>query len=930
MENNNPTLKLYEVRENNLKIDYLEIPTNALVCITGLSGSGKSSLAFDTIYAEGQRRYIESLNAYTRQFFGKIKKPKIKLIENISPAIAIEQRNNVRTPRSTVGTITEIYDFIKLLYAKIGKIISPISGKIIKKHSPEDVYDYLLTRTLGDKIFILVPFPYNSSIEKLKAEGFTRIFYENKLIFFDEINELSFFKNSSVYLFIDRAIMQENKSETINRLKPSIELAFKKFEQCIVFIENEQLFEIFTSSLFQEGIQYLEPSVELLSFNHSLGACPTCSGYGTILGIDPDLVVPDPNLSVYDGAIAPWRGEKSSELLREFLSVAHKYNFPVHTPYKELTEEQKQLLWNGGPDFWGINQFFDYLMKHPHKIQNRIMVAKYRGRTTCPTCKGARLRKEALWIKIQGKNIADLSRMQINQLYDFFQHLSLTTTEKEIAQNILQEIKSRLSFLMQTGLEYLTLERPASTLSGGEMQRIQLTRALGSNLTGSMYILDEPTIGMHPHDINKLINVLKSLRDLGNTVIVVEHDEDVIKQSDFIVELGPEAGTNGGNVVFTGSFNELIQTASTHTARYFRSEEIIPIPSSRRTSKYFIHLKHASRHNLKNIDLSFPLHAITAITGVSGSGKSTLVHFELVPALLKFLHQPSDIQPYASLDGDLQLIKNVVVVDQKPITTSSRSNPATYIKAFDDIRTIFSQHPLAMKRHYTPKFFSFNAPGGRCENCQGTGEIEIEMQFLPNVKIVCEVCQGKRYKEEILEIEIHGKNLNDIFNLTIDEAIEFFTALDYPLYQKWAQQAAQKLKILQQIGLGYIKVGQNLNTLSGGELQRLKLASYLQKASTEHTLFIFDEPTTGLHYYDIQKLYQAMNELIKRNNTVIFIEHNMELVKCADYIIELGPEGGDKGGYLIYQGNISGILKVKNSKTAPFLQEKLYYSSINA
>lgn len=915
------SIKLYVVKENNLNIDYLEIPTNKLICITGLSGSGKSSLAMDTIYAEGQRRYIESLSAYTRQFFGKIKKPNVKVIEGLSPAIAIERKHSVRTPRSTVGTITEIYDYLKLLFAKIGKIISPISGKIIKKHTVEDVVQYLFSLPPGEKIYILAPIPYSYSIAGLKEEGFSRIFSRGKLLFLDELPFDFSLHQEQTYLFLNRFILKEDKEQSIKQIIPSTELAFKKFDQCVLYLDHSNTFEIFTTSLFQENIQYVEPSVELLSFNHTYGACPTCNGYGSILGIDPELVIPDPNLSVFEGAIAPWRGEKSRQLLYEFLSVASKYNFPVHTPYKDLTEEQKQLLWHGSSDFWGINDFFEYLEKHPHKIQNRIMLAKYRGKTICPSCKGARLRQEALWIRVNGKNIAELSNMQISSLHSFFENLSLTEDEEKISHHILREIKSRLGFMLHTGLDYLTLNRSASTLSGGEMQRLLLTRALGSNLTGSIYILDEPTIGIHPHDTYKMIKILKNLVNIGNTVIVVEHDEDIIQHSDHIIELGPEAGSQGGKVVFSGNFRELISFANTHTARYFRKEEGLPTPVSRRKPIHFINIIGAKRHNLKNINVSFPLHAITAITGVSGSGKSTLVHYELYPALLRALELPSEIQPTCKIEGNINLVKNVSALNQKNISTSSRSNPATFIKAFDDIRQIFALHPLSRQRGYTAGNFSFNSPGGRCETCQGTGEIEIEMQFLSNVKLICETCQGKRYKEDVLEIEILGKNLYDLLNLTIEETIAFLSHLSHP-YDKWAKNAIQKLNILSQIGLGYVKLGQNLSTLSAGELQRLKLASYMHKNTTEHTIFIFDEPTTGLHYHDIAKLYEAMNALVQNNNTVIFIEHNMELVKCADYIIELGPEGGENGGFIIYEGPIQGIIHKPESKTAPFLKEK--------
>ncbi|MCX7697051.1 MAG: excinuclease ABC subunit UvrA, partial [Bacteroidales bacterium] len=885
-------IKIYEARENNLKIDYLEIPTNKLICITGLSGSGKSSLAMDTIYAEGQRRYIESLSAYTRQFLGKIKKPNVKSIEGLSPAIAIERKHSIRTPRSTVGTITEIYDYLKLLFAKIGKIVSPVSGKIIKKHTIEDIQQFLFSVPIGEKIFILSKIPLHHSLSSLKEDGFSRIFVDGKLYFLDEISPDFSLHSENVYLFIDRFIIREDKNESIKRIIPSVELSFQKFNECILFSVNSGKYEVFTTSLFQEGIQYLEPSVELFSFNHTYGACPTCNGYGNILGIDPNLVIPDPNLSVFDGAIAPWRGEKSRQLLHEFLAVASKYKFPVHTPYKNLTEEQKNLLWNGSSDFWGINDFFNYLEKHPHKIQNRIMLAKYRGKTTCPSCKGSRLRQEALWIKINGKNIAELSQMQISLLANFIENLQLSEYEEKISYNILREIRNRLNFMLNTGLDYLTLDRPASTLSGGEMQRILLTRALGSNLAGSIYILDEPTIGIHPHDTHKMIRILKNLVNYGNTVIVVEHDEDIIRHADFIIELGPKAGNSGGKVVFSGHFNELIQNTKTHTSRFFRKEEFLPLPSSRRKSSLFIHLYGAKRHNLKNIHVSFPLHAITAITGVSGSGKSTLVHYELYPALLRLLGLPVEMQPTCKIEGDIEWVKNVTAFDQKNISTSSRSNPATFIKAFDDIRQIYALHPISKQRGYTAGNFSFNSPGGRCETCQGTGEIEIEMQFLANVKLICESCQGKRYKEDVLDIEIQGKNLYDLLNLTIDEAINFLEQLRSP-YEKWAKNAIQKLSILRQIGMGYVLLGQNLSTLSTGELQRLKLASYMQKSSTEHTIFIFDEPTTGLHYHDIIKLFEAMETLIQHNNTVIFIEHNMELVKCADYVIELGPEGGE-------------------------------------
>tara|TARA_R110000868_G_scaffold173153_3_gene409202 strand:+ start:3481 stop:6267 length:2787 start_codon:yes stop_codon:yes gene_type:complete len=906
---------------HNLKNIDVVIPRNKLVVITGLSGSGKSSLAFDTLYAEGQRRYVESLSSYARQFLGRLNKPKVDYIKGIAPAIAIEQKVNSTNPRSTVGTTTEIYDYLKLLFARIGNTYSPVSGEEIKKDTVTDVLKYLKTFSEREKLLLLAPIhleegrTIEDKLNALNQQGYARIKVNKEVVRIDEVKRIN--KKDSLLLVVDRIIIKDEE-DFLNRLADAVQTAFFEGKgECIIETLSDNKQRHFSNKFELDGIQFLEPNVHLFSFNNPYGACPKCEGYGDIIGIDDDLVIPNTGLSVYESAIFPWRGESMSWYKDQLVNNSHKFDFPIHKPYFELTDAQKQLIWDGNQYFEGLNSFFAELESKAYKIQNRVMLSRYRGKTKCKTCNGKRLRIEANYVKIAGVTITDLVEMPLDKLTNFFNQLELNDYDTQIANRLLKEINNRLSFLANVGLDYLTLNRKSNTLSGGESQRINLATSLGSSLVGSMYILDEPSIGLHPKDTERLIIVLKQLRDLGNTVIVVEHDEDIMKAADSIIDIGPEAGTFGGHVVAHGTYDDILASESL-TAKYLNDTLKIEVPKKRRTSKYYVDIKGARENNLKNIDVHFPLGMLTVVTGVSGSGKSTLIKKILYPALQKKLTDFGD-KPgqFTSLEGEFTNIKQIEFVDQNPIGRSSRSNPVTYIKAYDDIRALFSKQKLSTIRNYQPKHFSFNVDGGRCETCKGEGEVTIEMQFMADVHLECETCKGKRFKKEVLEVTYAGKNIDDILNLTIDDAVDFFKANDQT-------KIKNKLQPLQDVGLGYVTLGQSSSTLSGGEAQRIKLASFLGKGNNkDKTLFIFDEPTTGLHFHDIQKLLKSFNALIENGHSIIVVEHNLELIKCADYIIDLGPKGGETGGNLVAQGTPEDIIKVKASETGKYLKEKL-------
>ena len=906
---------------HNLKNISVVIPRNKLVVITGLSGSGKSSLAFDTLYAEGQRRYVESLSSYARQFLGRLNKPKVDSIKGISPAIAIEQKVNSTNPRSTVGTTTEIYDYLKLLYTRIGKTISPISGKEVKKDNVTDVINFLKEFKEGEKLLLLAPIilekgrTIENKLLALLQQGYARIKLGDRIVRLDDLKGEKLPKK--IYLVVDR-IITKNDEDFLNRLADAVEIAFfeGKGELQIENISNSSL-TVFNNRFEADGISFLSPNIHLFSFNNPYGACKTCEGYGDVIGIDSDLVVPNTALSVFENAIFPWRGESMSWYRDQLVNAAYKFDFPIHKPWFELSEDQKLLVWEGNEHFRGLNDFFEELTSKSYKIQNRVMLSRYRGKTICNTCKGKRLRKEASYVKINGTSLQELVELPLEKVIDFFNCIQLNKYDKEIAKRLLIEINNRLEFLNKVGLNYLTLNRKSNTLSGGESQRINLATSLGSSLVGSMYILDEPSIGLHPKDTERLIEVLKSLRDLGNTVIVVEHDEDIMKAADEIIDIGPEAGSFGGEVVATGNYKNLLKSNSL-TAQYLNGTLSIEIPAQRRTSENSIQLFGARQHNLKNIDVQFPLGCFTAITGVSGSGKSTLVKKILYPAILKevggYGEKPGQ---FSKLEGNFSSIKNVEFVNQNPIGRSSRSNPVTYIKAYDDIRSLFSKQKLADIRGYKPKHFSFNVDGGRCEKCKGEGEVTIEMQFMADVHLECDACKGKRFKKEVLEVQFHKKNIHDVLQMTVEDAIHFFST-------NGETKITNKLQPLQDVGLGYVQLGQSSSTLSGGEAQRIKLASFLIKGTTkEKTLFIFDEPTTGLHFHDINKLLKSFYALLDKGHTVIVVEHNMDLIKCADHVIDLGIDGGEKGGELIAQGTPEEVAKDKKSYTAAYLSEKI-------
>lgn len=907
---------------HNLKDINVIIPRNKLVVITGLSGSGKSSLAFDTLYAEGQRRYVESLSSYARQFLGRLNKPKVDYIKGIAPAIAIEQKVNSTNPRSTVGTSTEIYDYLKLLFARIGKTFSPVSGKEVKKETVSDVVNFVKSFPEGEKILLLAPVfveegrTTEQKINVLQQQGYSRIKVKDQVLRIDQA-DLSDIDPKTLFLVVDRIINKDDE-DFINRLGDAVQTAFFEGKgELFLEILSEKKIKQFSNKFELDGISFLEPNVHLFSFNNPYGACPKCEGYGDVIGIDEDLVIPNTALSIYENAIFPWRGDSMSWYRDQLVNHSHKFNFPIHKPYFELNQEQKNLLWNGNEYFEGLNDFFSFLESKAYKIQNRVMLSRYRGKTKCSLCKGKRLRPEANYVKVGNTTITHLVEKPITQVIDFFEALELTTSDIEISKRLLTEIKNRLGFLSKVGLDYLTLNRKSNTLSGGESQRINLATSLGSSLVGSMYILDEPSIGLHPKDTLKLIEVLKSLRDLGNTVIVVEHDEDIMKAADEIIDIGPEAGTQGGEVVATGTFEDILKSDSL-TAKYLNNSMQIKVPGKRRASKYYVDILGARENNLKNVDVRFPLGVFTAVTGVSGSGKSTLVKKILYPAILKEIGGYGEkAGQFTKIEGEFKNISSVEFVDQNPIGRSSRSNPVTYIKAYDEIRNLFSTQKLSKIRDYKPKHFSFNVDGGRCQTCKGEGEVTIEMQFMADVHLVCETCNGKRFKKEILEVTFADKNIDDVLNMTIDTAVDFFQS-------NGQNKINSKLKPLQEVGLGYVQLGQSSSTLSGGEAQRIKLASFLVKGtSSEKTLFIFDEPTTGLHFHDIQKLLTSFNALIAKGHSVIVIEHNMDLVKCADYVIDLGLEGGETGGYLVAKGTPEEIADNTHSFTSRFLKEKL-------
>ncbi|OBQ54129.1 excinuclease ABC subunit UvrA [Tamlana sp. s12] len=906
---------------HNLKNIDVTIPRNKLVVITGLSGSGKSSLAFDTLYAEGQRRYVESLSSYARQFLGRLNKPKVEYIKGIAPAIAIEQKVNSTNPRSTVGTTTEIFDYLKLLFARIGKTYSPISGLEVKKDTVTDVVNYIKTFPEGEKMLLLAPIilekgrSMEDKLKTLNQQGYSRVKVNNDVFRIDQVENIS--KSDTFFLVVDRIVKKESE-DFYNRLADAIQTAFYEGKGSC-FIENlsANTQHHFSNKFELDGLTFFEPNVHLFSFNNPYGACPKCEGYGDIIGIDEDLVIPNTGLSVYENAIFPWRGESMSWYKDQLVNHSHKFDFPIHKPYFELTEDQKQLIWTGNQYFEGLNTFFSELEAKAYKIQNRVMLSRYRGKTKCKACQGRRLRTEANYVKISDATISDLVEMPLDQLALFFKQLQLNEYDLKVAKRLLTEINNRLEFLSNVGLDYLTLNRKSNTLSGGESQRINLATSLGSSLVGSMYILDEPSIGLHPKDTEKLISVLKSLRDLGNTVIVVEHDEDIMKASNNIIDIGPEAGTLGGEVVAQGGFKTILKSESL-TAKYLNGTLNIEVPKTRRTSKYYIDILGARENNLKNIDVRFPLGMLTVITGVSGSGKSTLVKKILYPVVQKKLTDFSDkAGQFTALEGNFSNINHIEFVDQNPIGRSSRSNPVTYIKAYDDIRALFSKQKLSNIRNYQPKHFSFNVDGGRCESCKGEGEVTIEMQFMADVHLECETCKGKRFKKEILEVTYGGKNIDDILNLTIDDAIHFFEANEQT-------KIKNKLQPLQDVGLGYVTLGQSSSTLSGGEAQRIKLASFLGKGNNkEKALFIFDEPTTGLHFHDIQKLLKSFNALISKGHSIIVVEHNIDLIKCADFIIDLGPGGGENGGNVVATGTPEDIIKIESSEIGKYLKEKL-------
>lgn len=910
-------IELKGVRVHNLKNVSLEIPLNQLVVITGVSGSGKSSLAFDTLYAEGQRRYVESLSAYARQFLGRLNKPECDYIKGIPPAIAIEQKVNTSNPRSTVGTSTEIYDYLKLLYARVGRTFSPISGKEVKRYTADDICRYILEGNDGKTAIIMCheTDATKEHLDLLLTQGFSRVKYGEEFVRISDLRERDDLEaQQAFHLVIDRVHVNLER-DTIARLTDSVETAlYEGNGECEIEIDGH--IQSFSNRFEADGMLFQVPDVNMFSFNSPLGACPRCEGYGRVLGIDEDLVVPNKSLSVYDDAVMCWRGEKMKEWKHYFIEGAHRLNFPVHKPYYELTPKEKDVLWKNER---GIYAFFHFLESQKYKIQNRVMIARYTGKTRCPDCQGTRLKQEASYVRIGGKAITELVEMPVSELKTFFDQLQFPEHDHTIADRVLPDIRDRLGFLVDVGLGYLTLNRLSSTLSGGESQRINLATSLGSALVGSLYILDEPSIGLHSRDTERLISVLKRLRNLGNTVVVVEHDEDIIRAADHVIDVGPLAGRLGGEIVFQGTLQQM-KEADTLTAAYLDGRQQIPVPSRRRNFVHSIILSGATENNLKNVTIHLPLNVITAVTGVSGSGKSTLVKTILVPALKKVYGEyPERAGSFDKLSGDLQAISAVEYIDQNPIGKSSRSNPVTYLKAWDDIRKIYADQRLAKMNGFKPAYFSFNVPGGRCEECQGEGIIKVEMQFMADVYLECEHCKGRRFKEEVLEVKYRDKNIYDILEMTVNQAVEFFSEGNTHA----EQGIVSKLQKLIDVGLGYIKLGQSSSTLSGGESQRVKLAYHLSLENAAPTLFVFDEPTTGLHFHDIHKLMESLNALIDRGHTVLIIEHNMDVIKCADYIIDLGPDGGEDGGNVLFEGTPERLVLCENSHTGKFLAEKL-------
>ena len=925
-------IEIHGARVNNLKNIDLRIPKNKLVVITGLSGSGKSSLAFDTIYAEGQRRYVESLSSYARQFMGRLSKPDVDLITGLSPAIAIQQRTMTSNPRSTVGTTTEIYEYLKLLYARIGKTFSPVSGKEVKRNQVGDVVDFILQQT-GKAVYILAPviIPEGRTLQEhlniLLQQGFNRLIINEKQIRIEDyLKEKGKAKPDDIRIMVDRLKVNKESSELIGQMSDSVQTAFYEGKgECIILIDNQgdRQETLFSSRFEADGITFEPPTTHLFAFNNPYGACKTCEGFGTVIGIDEDLVVPDKSLSIYDNAIACWRGEKMSEFRDHFIKVAHYFDFPIHKPYFQLSEEQKDTLWKGNKYFIGINDFFKDVESQSYKIQYRVMLSRYRGKTICPDCHGKRLRPEANYVKINGKSITDLTTMSIGSLKEFFTDLKLSESESSIAERLLIEIRNRIDFLMEVGLGYLTLNRASNTLSGGESQRINLATSLGSSLVGSTYILDEPSIGLHSRDTQQLIKVLRRLRDIGNTVIVVEHDEEIIRAADEIIDIGPYAGRFGGELVFQGDIKAMEQSGQSLTAQYITGKMEIPVPKHRRKWNNAIEFVGCLEHNLKNINVKIPLNVLTVVTGVSGSGKSSLVNNIIYTSLKKMYGGTTEkTGSFGSIRGSIQAIQSVEMIDQNPIGKSTRSNPVTYVKAFDDIRNLFAEQKLSKMRGLKAGYFSFNVPGGRCDNCEGEGILKVEMQFMADVFLECDVCHGQRYKEEALEIKFLDKNIFDILEMSIDEAIEFFSQPNE--YKNYTDRIILKLKPLQDVGLGYLKMGQPSSTLSGGEAQRIKLASFLVNGTNERpTLFIFDEPTTGLHFHDVNKLLAAFEALINNGHSLIVIEHDPDVIKTADWVIDLGPEGGDAGGNIVFAGTPEDLAKCKESYTAEVIAKKL-------
>ena len=922
-------INVYGARVHNLKDIDAEIPRNSLTVITGLSGSGKSSLAFDTIFAEGQRRYVESLSSYARQFLGRMSKPECDYIKGIPPAIAIEQKVNTRNPRSTVGTSTEIYEYLRLLYARIGKTISPVSGMEVKKHQVKDIVKEVLAYPAGTRFAVFAPVVLpegrgmKEQLEILQKEGYTRLSINDTAYRIQEVlADEALLGSSTIELLVDRLTVSDDKTLK-SRLADSAETAFfEGHDTCIIRIYAAEgtVVKEYSKKFEADGITFIEPTDMMFSFNNPLGACPVCEGFGKVLGIDENLVVPDKSLSVFQGAVVCWKGEVMGEWLKEFIAKSEKYNFPIHRPYYDLTQKEKDLLWHGARGLHGIDDFFKFVEENLYKIQYRVMQARYRGKTTCPSCKGARLKPEALYVKVGGKNIAELVALPITEAKAFFDNLVLDETDAAVAKRLLTEIMNRLQFLLDVGLGYLTLDRLSASLSGGESQRINLATSLGSSLVGSLYILDEPSIGLHSRDTDLLIKVLRQLQALGNTVVVVEHDEDIIRSADYIIDIGPKAGRLGGEVVYQGDVNNLQTSSDSYTVRYLTGEDKIEVPAFRRLWNNYIEVKGARKNNLKGVDVKFPLNVMTVVTGVSGSGKSSLVRDIFYEGVKHYLDDAARLMVDCSgLEGDMKMIQGIEFVDQNSIGKSSRSNPVTYIGAYDEIRKLFGEQPLAKQLGYTSAYFSFNKEGGRCEECKGDGRITVEMQFMADITLECESCHGKRFKQDVLDVEYHGVNIYDMLEMTVNQAIEFFEAHTGSQEKK----IVKRLKPLQDVGLGYIKLGQTSSTLSGGENQRVKLAYYLGQEKQQPTLFVFDEPTTGLHFHDIKTLLKAFNALIDKGHTVVIIEHNMDVIKCADYLIDLGPEGGNAGGYLVCAGTPEEVALCPESYTGHYLKEKL-------